>query len=385
MQHPRSLDFATQRRVVLLREVGGLSFASIADTVHNIQGQPPTKDTVRRVYHAFSAAKGRVTYRYHKSGRKPFKVTKEVRKTLEKILLKLRRQGACAADALRRELLREHGVRLASSTVRKELHKLGYFWLPKCQKRLYSKADKQARLNFAQDVVAMTPAQLREKMAFAMDGVVLSMPPEDATERANFCKQGDTHMWRKRGEAFSARLAGGESYAKQVPLARALPLWGGLSEGGFAPVLFHDRKKLTAEEWAAAVDDGALENAIKSVKPRRPRGPWHVICDNESFLTSPECRRAHRHAKVTLWKIPPRSPDLNPIERFWAWLRKALRARDQADLAAKRPPLSKAAFKARVQAVCKTKRAQKVAKNFAKMFRKVCEEVVAQRGAASKY
>ena len=95
-------------------------------------------------------------------------------------------------------------------------------------------------------------------------------------------------------------------------------------------------------------------------------------------------RNAHRRAKVALWQIPPRSPDLNPVERFWGWLRKALRARDQADLKAKKPPLSKAQFKARVQALCKTKRAQKVAKNCAKVMRKVCLEVVAKGGAASR-
>ena len=65
-------------------------------------------------------------------------------------------------------------------------------------------------------------------------------------------------------------------------------------------------------------------------------------------------------------------------------LRKALRSRDQADLAAKQPPLTKPAFKARVQAICETKRVQKVAKKLAKMFCKVCEGVVAKQGAAPK-
>ena len=84
-------------------------------------------------------------------------------------------------------------------------------------------------------------------------------------------------------------------------------------------------------------------------------------------------------------EYPPRSPDLNPVERIWAWLRKALRSRDQADLAAKRPALTKTAFKARVQAICKTKRAQKVAKKLARMLRTVCQDVVAKQGAASKF
>ena len=51
---------------------------------------------------------------------------------------------------------------------------------------------------------------------------------------------------------------------------------------------------------------------------------------------------------------------------------------------AKRPPLNKAAFRARVQSICKTKHAQAVAKKFAQVLRKVCEEVVAKQGAASR-
>ena len=50
----------------------------------------------------------------------------------------------------------------------------------------------------------------------------------------------------------------------------------------------------------------------------------------------------------------------------------------------KRPPLNKAAFRARVQSICKTKHAQAVAKKFAQVLRKVSEEVVAKQGAASR-
>ena len=54
-------------------------------------------------------------------------------------------------------------------------------------------------------------------------------------------------MWRKRGEAalpvFSLG-AGHLGYVKQVPLSLEVPMWGGLSYGGFAPVRFHPQKQL---------------------------------------------------------------------------------------------------------------------------------------------
>ena len=155
----------------------------------------------------FSKKDGYEKYGYEKSGRKPFKVTADVRKHLEKLLVKMRRDGPAGADELRRALLREKGVELEVTTVRKELRKLGYFWLPRAQKRLYSAADKAARLAFARSVVRMTQAQLREKLSFAMDGVILGMPPDDAVGRANFCKETETKMWRKRDEVAVPSLA----------------------------------------------------------------------------------------------------------------------------------------------------------------------------------
>ena len=82
--------------------------------------------------------------------------------------------------------------------------------------------------------------------------------------------------------------------------------------------------------------------------------------------------------------MPPKSPDLNPVEKFWAFLRRRLRMRDLADLKAKRKPLSKTAYKARVRVVCSAAKAQQVAKNCSRSLRKTCLEVIAKHGAASK-
>ena len=69
-----------------------------------------------------------------------------------------------------------------------------------------------------------------------------------------------------------------------------------------------------------------------------------VLCDNESFLSTARSKQAHANARLCMWHIPPRSPDLNPIEKYWAWLRKSLLARDLSDAVAKRPALDKAGY-----------------------------------------
>ena len=128
---------------------------------------------------------------------------------------------------------------------------------------------------------------------------------------------------------------------------------------------------------------GKLSKAITSLNLAKPTGPWWVLCDNESFLRAKKTQQAYRDAKVNLWRIPPRSPDLNPVERFWSWLRRKLRAMGLKDAVAKRPVLGKMAYKSRVRTVCSSQQAQRVAMACARGLKKVCKEVVRNKGAAT--
>ena len=123
--------------------------------------------------------------------------------------------------------------------------------------------------------------------------------------------------------------------------------------------------------------------AIKAVKPVKASGPWTVLCDNETFLRTKACSDAHKAAKVKLWSVLQKSPDCNPVDRFWAWLRKRLRAMDLKDAVAKRPVLGKTAYKARVRNLCRSKQAQAVASNHAKSLKGVCRIILQKKGGAS--
>ena len=66
---------------------------------------------------------------------------------------------------------------------------------------------------WAQSVVRLSDAALKEKLSFAMDGVILAMPPGAQTGRWNYCKHGTEFMWRKPSESFQPDLAGDDAYA----------------------------------------------------------------------------------------------------------------------------------------------------------------------------
>ena len=56
---------------------------------------------------------------------------------------------------------------------------------------------------------------------------------------------------------------------------------------------------------------------IPSLKPGD-----RVVMDNASFHKSPKVRQLLRGAGCGLWYLPPYSPDMNPIEHYWAKVKK---------------------------------------------------------------
>ena len=388
----KSLSLTQQKRVVRLRDVEGMAWDDIALNVRNLMNEHPSRQNVINVYNSFG--KGRVSgglrkFKYKNCGRTAWKFTPSVKRFLLQRMLALRKVCICTSSTLQEELVKKMHLKVSTGKIRQVLRGFGYKWLPRSQKRKYSKEVKKQRVAFARAVLRLSLPALRAKMGLSMDGVIFGIPPRDPTERANHCRVGDTHIWRKRGETASPELAGQDMYGKQVPLSRAVALWGGISHNGFQIVLFHDTKKLTQETWSDAVNKGHLTNALLKANPSRKRGPWEILVDNETFLRASDSMKAYRGQKVKLWsgvfKLPPKSPDLNPVERFWGWLRKKLRHADLADLNAGRQPLGKMAYRMRIRNICRQKAAQKVASNYARAFRTVCREVVKKKGAATRF
>lgn len=383
MQHPSSMDFDNQKKVVMLREVRKWTWDKIAEAVITLKKEAPSERQCRDVYQRFNKKLGLRKYHYEKCGRKPWKITKVVEKFLIKKLLELREKWVCTSTELQQELVREKGVKIDTSAIRKVLKKHGYKWLPRAQKPKFSKEDMIIRRAWVSKILRMTIKALAKKLTMCMDGVILSLPPTNDTQRANYCRIGDSHMWRTKDEAAKPELAGADAYGHQIPYARAVPMWGGIGLAGFGLVVFHEHKKVNQDEWSEVVGSGKLVQACRDASGKT-RGPWCILSDNESFLQAPASEKAHKKARVELWQIPARSPDLNPVEKFWSWVRRRLRAMDLADLNAGRPPIQKVALKARVNALLKTRRAKRVAKNTVLSLRKTCKEVKLKRGAAAR-
>jgi len=161
MIHPRGLTFKMQRRVVMLRDVKGLSFPQIAMKVLNYQKEHPTAQCCSDYYDKFNENLGRTKSKYSNCGRKKWKFTTETADFIEKKLKELRKVCVCTSTTLQHALAREKGLKVSSSGVRKILLKRGYKWLNRRQKRVYSKKDMAKRVLWAKYVLRLTDAELR--------------------------------------------------------------------------------------------------------------------------------------------------------------------------------------------------------------------------------
>ena len=243
--HPKSLPFSEQRRVVILRDKGW-SWEDIAAEVSNLKKEPTTWGNCRNIYKRLNKKTGRVNYKYKNCGvKKKLKPTDE--KWMLKQFLKLRAGGPVVAQDLQRLLAAKRKLKVEVSLVRKVLVRNGYRWLPRSMKPRYSEDQKVERKVFADKVLKLSEEALRERMSMCMDGVVITIPPDKPVERVNYCRATETHCWRKGNESFKEELLGADPYRKQVPPGRMIPLWGGCSEAGFAPIVWHETRKMDEE------------------------------------------------------------------------------------------------------------------------------------------
>ena len=185
----------------MLRHVKKQSWQKIAPQIVNIRGGTPSWVTVRDTVQGLDKTTGRRHFHYSRCGRRPWKMTLDVQKFLIRRLVSRRASQMVTSVTLQADLAAEKGVVVETSTIRKLLKRKNYKWLPRNQKRKYSRGQKAARVAFASAVLPMSPAALRAKLSMSLDGVVLSMPPATETERYNYCWGAASHMWRKTQRA----------------------------------------------------------------------------------------------------------------------------------------------------------------------------------------
>lgn len=192
---------------------------------------------------------------------------------------------------VKRILAEEFGVLRSLSAVYKILHRLGYSCLrPRPRHR---KADLQAQEEFQRAL----PQRLQE-IANAHPGKRLTVYFQD---ESRFGQQGTTtNVWAPRG---SRPKAVRQTEYEYLWVLGAVSPQTGTAEGLLSPRLNTDIVNVFLREFSQTLAED--EHAV-------------MIWDGAGFHTS---KKLVVPTNITLVKLPPYSPELNPIENLWHYLK----------------------------------------------------------------
>lgn len=149
------------------------------------------------------------------------------------------------------------------------------------------------------------------------------------TDEAQFVlhyNKGRQHVWDVKGRAFNKRRV--QPQMQNKPSEKVM-LWAAMYPGGIlawkvyeAPFKSEDYITLIKEKLPQVIDAYDYDHSYKeNLILQQDNAPQHASKKSQAFLQE-FCDKLD----IDLIKWPPKSPDLSPIENFWALLKKRLRA-----------------------------------------------------------
>ena len=208
-----------------------------------------------------------------------------------------------------KELIRYSGLQTASalsySTFYREIKKMRFNFLNARKKGILSHRDCKKRYKFAQKcrkILRIKPNLFHSNISFYLDGVSFVFKRQPMHE-ASLPKG---KVWRTRSEGLRLTSKG----SKDLPGGKRLHFLVAIAFNK-GVILAKEYEHMGGEYFSDFIktDLSMLFNAETEQK-------WFVM-DNDPSQRSKAARKAINEAGATLFAIPPRSPDLNPIENLF--------------------------------------------------------------------
>jgi transposase len=115
--------------------------------------------------------------------------------------------------------------------------------------------------------------------------------------------------------------------ADRDPFPQKLSIWGCFSAKGVGSIVVFD-----SAMNAAQLLHIFKQHLIQDARRFWPRQRWKFLQDNAPYHRSKVVLDWLEEQKVDLIKLPPYSPDLNPIENLWANLKTRIEARNPSNI-----------------------------------------------------
>ena len=181
------------------------------------------------------------------------------------------------------------------------------------EKGLLTEGDHKRRLAYGKDMSSQTENYWSKDVSFYLDSVSFvfkSIPLSDA-------RKAKSRVWRKRSEGLKITTKGSKDLAggKRLHLLVAISYGKGV-------ILAEQYEKMNAEYFAAFVRRNF--STLFEIAGKGPDDRKVFVMDNDPSQTSAKARVVMEELGMTFQRIPPCSPDLNPIENMFHEVRKRL-------------------------------------------------------------
>jgi hypothetical protein len=193
-----------------------------------------------------------------------------------------------------------------------------------------SETDVQARLAFAKKYRSRPPSFWLRAVDLFIDNKTFQVPL-NSKARARSASALVRGVYRKKGESL---LPGCMAASKKMTSSfgvRSVVISGGVAGNGEV-ALWHSHSRAWGGEAAAALYSGPVLRALTRINPKKsPGGPWVVCEDNDpsGFRSTLGIESKSSH-NIRELRLPPRSPDLQPLDfGIWHAINAKLRASEK--------------------------------------------------------
>ena len=203
------------------------------------------------------------------------------------------------------------GNQITNRDIRRCLQKHGYRYCQSRKKGLLSVKDKVRRLKFARKMIKYPLEFWTHEIDFYLDGVGFAHKRDPTSE----ARAVSSMTWRRPQEGLSITTKG----RKEGSGGKMANFFVGISYGKGVVMCHHYDWTITGEKFANEIIKKQFPKAFKKAGSSPP---YKFLQDGCPKQTSKVAERMWKSKKYEMVGIPPRSPELNPIENFFHLVRK---------------------------------------------------------------
>ena len=235
-----------------------------------------------------------------KSGR-PRKLTAHAKRRIERYIKKSKttRRQDC------KTIIKELQLNVCPMTVMNALLELGYTRSAARRRPLLKVLDMKRRLKFA-----------RAHKSWTVEDWYRVIFTDEMSIKVGQERTSRVFVWRKKGEEYHKDCVDDRKRS-----TGGMMFWGAFRGGKMGPGFFFELKKGQKINSVVYRDQVLLGPLKTFVDESRSEGFNPIVMEDNAPVHKGACNEPRKMLKWVTYEHPPNSPDLNPIEHIWAYIK----------------------------------------------------------------